>query len=175
MERLTERSKTGTAFFDDDGVLIRGAGGAFHQKKDMTANFIHQRFVALDKTIDRLAAYEDTGLEPEEIDSVFIHSVIEENKRLKELAQAENDGRLVVLPCKIGDTVYEANKRGFISTYKVISIHISDCSVLIGWELIDGIYSNLNGFEASALGKTVFLTREEAESALKRREADNDR
>ena len=75
----------------------------------------------------------------------------------------------MVLPCKVGDVVYEANKRGFISTYKVISIHLSACSVLIGWELIDGIYSN---FEASALGKTVFLTYEEAEAALKKREAD---
>lgn len=50
----------------------------------------------IDMLTDRLAAYEDTGLEPEEINSVFIHSVIEENKRLKELAQAEKDGRMVV-------------------------------------------------------------------------------
>lgn len=90
--------------------------------------------------------------------------------RVQELAQAEKDGRLAMLPCKVGDTVYEANKRGLISTYKVISIHISECSLLIGWELMDGIYSNLNGFEVSALGKTVFLTREEAEAALKKRE-----
>lgn len=122
----------------------------------------------------RLAAYEDIGLEPEEIDSVFIHGVIEENRRLKELAQAEKGGWLVVLPCKVGDTVYEANKRGFVSTYEVISIHILNCSVLIGWNLIDGIYSNMNGFEVSALGKTVFLTREEAEAALKKREEESD-
>ena len=86
--------------------------------------------------------------------------------RLLELACADKDGRLVVLPCKVGDTVYEPNKRGFISTYKVVSIHLSTCSILIGWDLIDGIYSNVNGFEASAIGKTVFLTREEAEAAL---------
>lgn len=107
------------------------------------------------EAVNRLAAYEAT-------------MPIE---RAQELAQAEKDGRLVVLPCKVGDVVYEANKRGFISTYKVISIHISDCSVLIGWELIDGIYSNLNGFEVSTFGKTVFLTREDAEAALKKREA----
>lgn len=86
--------------------------------------------------------------------------------RLLELACADKAGRLVVLPCKVGDTVYEPNKRGFISIYKVISIHLSTCSILVGWELIDGIYSNVNGFEASALGKTVFLTRDEAEAAL---------
>ena len=67
MERLTKRDRKGCAYFDDDGALIRGASGTFRQKKDMTARYIHDRFVALDKTIDRLAAYEDIGLEPEEI------------------------------------------------------------------------------------------------------------
>ena len=57
VERLTKRDGKGHAYFDDDGSLIRGANGTFRQKKDMTAQFIHQRFVALDKTIDRLAAY----------------------------------------------------------------------------------------------------------------------
>ena len=79
--------------------------------------------------------------------------------RLRELAQADS---------LIGKTVYEPNKRGFISTYEVISTHISKCSILIGWNLLDGVYSNLNGFEISALGKTVFLTRAEAEAALRR-------
>lgn len=79
--------------------------------------------------------------------------------RLRELAQAD---RL------LGKKVYEPNKRGVVSTYEVISVHISYCSVLVGWNLIDGIYSNLNGFEISALGKSVFLTREEAEAALRR-------
>lgn len=77
--------------------------------------------------------------------------------RLRELAEAD---RLM------GMTVYESNKRGFISTYEVISVHISKCSVLVGWNLLDGVYSNLNGFEISALGKTVFLTPAEAQAAL---------
>lgn len=116
--------------------------------------------------IDRLAAYEDTGLEPEEIrnqlesmlDAVALYFETTPD-RLRELAQAD---RL------LGKKVYEPNKRGFVSTYEVISVHISYCSVLVGWNLIDGIYSNLNGFEISALGKSVFLTREEAQAALRR-------
>lgn len=80
-------------------------------------------------------------------------------ERLRELAQAD---RL------IGSNVYEPNKRGFISVYEIISVHISKCSILVGWNLIDGVYSNLNGFEISALGKTVFLTREDAEAALRK-------
>ena len=128
----------------------------------------------------RLAAYEDSGMEPQDIISAVdmakiacaLHELnaykdIGPIDHIRDLLHAEQDGRLVVLPCNVGDTVYEPNKRGFISIYKVISIHLSTCSILVGWELIDGIYSNVNGFEASALGKTVFLTREKAEAALK--------
>jgi hypothetical protein len=131
----------------------------------------------------RLAAYEETGLEPEEIERILDSygrgmtlrtenaqrlEIIKEIPidRLRELAQAYQ---------LLGNTVYEPNKRGVISTYKVISVHFSGCSILVGWDLLDGIYSNLNGFEISALGKTVFLTREAAEAALKEREAEHDR
>lgn len=125
----------------------------------------------------RLAAYEDTGLEPEAVEHLKLASMgkaiakIKEFEgvpvnRLRELAQAY---RL------LGNTVYEPNKRGVISTYKVISVHFSGCSILVGWDLLDGIYSNLNGFEISALGKTVFLTRESAEAALKEMEAEHDK
>lgn len=143
MDRLTIKTPQGPALKMDDTYPSKEAA-----REDLMRLF----YVA----VACLSAYEDAM--PLE--------------RAQELAQAEKYGRLVVLPCKVGDVVYEANKRGFISTYKVISIHLSACSVLIGWELIDGIYSNLNGFEASALGKTVFLTYEEAEAALKKREAD---
>ena len=128
----------------------------------------------MDKIVDRLAAYEDTGLEPEEVRSqkeLFDYLVfdstpskdIERFKRLRELAEAD---RL------IGMAVYEPNKRGFISTYEIISVHILKCSILVGWNLLDGVYSNLNGFEISALGKTVFLTRAEAEATLKERKVE---
>lgn len=124
----------------------------------------------------RLAAYEDTGLEPEAVEHLKLASMgkaiakIKEFEgvpvnRLRELAQAYQ---------LLGNTVYEPNKRGVISTYKVISVHFSGCSILVGWDLLDGIYSNLNGFEISALGKTVFLTREAAEAALKEKEAEHE-
>ena len=125
--------------------------------------------------VDRLAVYEETRLEPEDMKKVFNEDATLKLDgqilgvtpgRLRELAQAY---RL------LGNTVYEPNKRGVISTYKVISVHFSGCSILVGWDLLDGIYSNLNGFEISALGKTVFLTREAAEAALVEREAEHDR
>lgn len=89
--------------------------------------------------------------------------------KLADYEDAEEQGLLIKLPCKVGDMVYEANiGRKMISTYKVTSIVIMTGSRNYGWELIDGIYSNLNGFNEYALGKTVFLTREEAEKALKK-------
>lgn len=122
----------------------------------------------IEAAINRLGAYEDTGLEPEDFKRAFNEAAVLKlagqalgitPDRLRELAQAD---RL------LGKKVYEPNKRGVVSTYEVISVHISYCSVLVGWNLIDGIYSNLNGFEISALGKSVFLTRAEAETALRR-------
>ena len=82
--------------------------------------------------VDRLAAYEETGLEPEE------------------LAQAEKEGRLVVLPCEIGSPVYSHARK------------------------LDGAdYVRETEFwwsDIPQMGKTVFLTREAAEAALKEME-----
>lgn len=64
---------------------------------------------------DRLAAYEDTGLTPEEIKAPFTEDTMinlaaqalcVEPSRLRELAKADKDGRLEVLPCKVGDMVW---------------------------------------------------------------------
>ena len=69
------------------------------------------------KVWERLAAYEDTGLTPERCaefaraDAEGRYIVMRDTKqegvaRLRELADADKDGRLVVLPCKVCDTVY---------------------------------------------------------------------
>lgn len=63
----------------------------------------------LRRVFDRLAAYEDTGLEPEEVRSLRIDMAIikamfgdADVKRMKELCEADKEGRVVVLdmPCK---------------------------------------------------------------------------
>lgn len=131
----------------------------------------------------RLAAYEDTELEPEEIVSVQEEPWCvfyfnrrcnldgdfcpegpgcpqemspEDALRLLKLAQAEKDGRLVVLPCKPGQMVWaESPVRG-----RTYSFEAPD----IAW-----IIENTERF-----GKEIFLTREEDEAAPKKREeADN--
>lgn len=123
------------------------------------------------KETDRLAAYEDTGLEPEEIERILDSyvrgmtlrtenaqrlEIIKEIPivRLRELAQAKKEGRLVVLPCEIGSPVYSHARK------------------------LDGAdYVRETEFwwsDIPQMGKTVFLTREAAEAALKEREAEHE-
>ena len=140
----------------------------------------------LDKIVDRLAAYEDTGLEPEEVkqikkaaahmmfedvahfvryalsnfDELQKHKELGDYNRLRELAQADREGRCVVLPAKPDQTIYQCRKG-------------DDCPSV---SRLDGVQINADGeitypiwcghLTPGDFGKTVFLTREEA--ALRR-------
>lgn len=115
----------------------------------------------LDKAIMRLAAYENVGLEPAEVISMqgewcammtALNSIGGGYGRLRELAEADKDGRLVVLPCKIGDTVYTL-RRTF------------DGADVVG-------ETELWWTDIPQLGKTVFLTSEDAEKALEVKQDD---
>ena len=120
----------------------------------------------------RLKQYEDTGLSPEKVS--WMKEVVEaafDNdtsriERAHNLHVADKEGRVIVLPCKVGHRVF-----ALLDTDK----HISECEVKqiglgneIGFVSLESIGARgreygvaLNGF-----GKTVFLTREEAEKAL---------
>lgn len=128
----------------------------------------------------RLSAYEDTGLMPEEVlpkgkaDEVApklmrladLESLCNYT-RLQELAKADNDGYLVVLPCRVGDWLYEVTGRKTISVYKVKAIRVELFGLFIEWDIVEGfVWQSLAGVNAEEIGKTVFLTREEAEKAL---------
>lgn len=74
------------------------------------------------EAVDRLAAYEDTGLEPEEIEKIkqdvedgYLKSTARrygiDVSRLRELAQADREGRCVVLPFKPPRWVYMCSAR----------------------------------------------------------------
>lgn len=95
--------------------------------------------------------------------------LVEIAERLANREQAEEQGRLLQLPCNIGDTVYKIT-RNFISEYKIISETIYPYSIQFNWQCTKGIYGNLVGFADREIGKTVFLTREEAEAKLKEME-----
>ncbi len=181
----------------------------------------------LEDVFRRLAAYEDTGLEPEEVaelvspKTVEIARLIEKMckegsaQRMVELFQAEKDGSMRVLPCGIGDVVYHIEKCENFQQILDGTMHGAgggpgtatgcycpcelaescpfdaedfDCGknekkLAIFEDEVVSFYIDENGTSialgysgsVSALdfGKTVFLTREEAGAALKKREVTN--
>ena len=147
MERLTYRDK--------DGFPMMKKRGGFKQGG-----------------VERLATYEDTGLTPEEIDMDHEEQLRRlcrdyDLGRLEELAEADKDGRLVVPPCKAGDTVYEVTSRKTISEYRVKAIRVELFCTFIEWDIVAGfVDKSIFGVPVNEIGKTVFLTREEAEKAL---------
>lgn len=102
-----------------------------------------------------LAAYEDLRLTPEEI-TAMQHTLDEYHKVADPLLRAQADGRLVMLPCKVGDTVYkvitiQAQKPVLLETQVKTLGQAADVAQLIGKK-----NKVIN----------IFLTREEAEAAL---------
>lgn len=78
---------------------------------------------------------------------------------------------VIVLPCKVGDRLYEVTGRKTVSVYKVRIIRVELFSLFIEWDIVEGFaWQSLSDINAGEIGKTVFLTREEAERALKERE-----
>jgi hypothetical protein len=96
--------------------------------------------------VERLAAYEDTGLSPEEV---------------QELAKAKADGRLKILPAKPGDIIYRSEALQFC--WVITKVEIYEDEIVF-------IDDSDNIFRLDDIGKTVFLTCEEAEKALEVRE-----
>lgn len=116
---------------------------------------------------ERLADYEDTELTPEEID--MDHEAAEQLRhlcrnfdldRLEKLAEADRDGRLVVLPCKVGDTLFRVFA-GEILEHKVSNMRY--LAIQGRWDIDTTPFCS---YVESSIGKTIFLTHEQAERAL---------
>ena len=125
---------------------------------------------AFDKLIERLAAYEDTGLTPEEIKAPFTEDAMinlaaqalgVEPSRLRELAAADKDGRVIVQPCKVGDKLYRVFAGEIFEQEVGIMKYFA---IQERWDI--ETYPFCPCVESS-IGKTVFLSREEAEKALR--------
>lgn len=82
-------------------------------------------------------------------------------ERLRELAEADKTGRVVVLPCKVGDGLWTFCSHPVEQVY---SFTVTDISTLNGRTMLNT--SRCGVIDARDVGKTVFLTREEAEEAL---------
>jgi hypothetical protein len=130
----------------------------------------------------RLKAYEDTGLTPEEIKAPFTEDAMinlaaqalgVETSRLRGLAEADKDGRVVVLPCKVGDTVWIVGAVRKLYSAKVRTFFCGHTSAVRGDDY-DGHIHMIRTTECDIpmqkFGKTVFLSREEAEKALQEME-----
>ena len=120
--------------------------------------------------LTRLAAYEDTGLEPEEINDMALevatlktiesmYDGLGNPDHLRDILQAEKDGRMVMLPCKVGDHIWADGREAIVvwffgyKTERYLHAQFFD----------NAKYTDIPFNE---IGKTVFLTREEAEAAL---------
>jgi len=122
--------------------------------------------------IHRLAEYESTSLTPSDIEQM--------KAELQRYKDDEVEGRCVVLPCKVGDTVYvRSDTWGNVWNYKTIA----NGKLLVG-EVVSIIKTkkqtlmkiqaehnvvwqrNRKRYTVGAIGNTVFLTRSAAEAAL---------
>lgn len=74
----------------------------------------------------------------------------------------------VKLLCKVGDILYEPTDRGTISEYEVTAVYVELFSIFVEWRISEDI---VHGINSNEIGKTVFLTREEAKQALEERES----
>ena len=162
MERLTYRDTDGQVMMDCQKCKADWTGKHGKPMADCTALYCRNRLK------DRLAAYEDRECAPEEVlpkdkaDEIALKLMrladlesLCSYTRLRELAEADKDGRLVVLPCKVGDTVYRLfagnPDNPVIATLKINTV--AEAVKLIGKM---GMHKYIG----------TFLTREEAEKAL---------
>jgi len=118
--------------------------------------------------IDRLAAYEDTHMMPPDVmhmrmDMAILTALFDgiDVDRMREIVAAERGGRVVVLPCKVGDGLWTFCSHPVEQVY---SFTVTDISTLNGRTMLNT--SRCGVIDARDVGKTVFLTREEAEKAL---------
>lgn len=151
MERLTARNQLGLAYLKN----------VKPNEQDVESPYPNTLQCILE-SFNKLATYEDTGKTPEQV---------------AEWAKTEQEGRLVVLPCKVGDAVYRAvtewegkeclktSFKPYVEKFKVGAFYINIRDEIIVLKKFDELF---------VFGKTVFLTREAAEAALKEREK-NDR
>ena len=178
MERLTKRLPSGAAdynytkscYFGDGSGADRIAQSAFRQR-----------------CVEQLAEYEDTELTPEEVSALVkdwsdLCTIVGECGGIdwvRALAEADRAGRLAVLPCKdwlevvFGDQVlfWGIDKDYVEQPIREISL---DDAERVGWYdgyktvFLKGTDENGEAWEfyPEEIGKTVFLTREEAEKAL---------
>lgn len=164
MERLTRRSDTGHAYYPR----------CFEEPCNRRCEDC-----LFDETIcKRLAAYEDTAQTPEEVSALVkdwsdLCTIIGECggiDRLRELAEADKDGRVVALPVKPVLTPILSGMLYIIEDGDIYEDALYEAVVGMSESgKVNVVYTTLSDqiiFEQADIGKTVFLTHEEAKKAL---------
>nr|DAI81930.1 MAG TPA: hypothetical protein [Caudoviricetes sp.]DAL12097.1 MAG TPA_asm: hypothetical protein [Bacteriophage sp.] len=133
------------------------------------------------KVWERLKAYEDTGLEPEEVNDAVVGSKLLAKsqlvsafgiaaERLRELAEADKNGRVAVLPVKPVLTPIISSMLYIIEDGDIYEDALYEAVVGMSESgKTNVVYTTLSDqiiFEQADIGKTVFLTREAAGKAL---------
>lgn len=166
MERLTNKRE---ADAQREGYERRLANG-------------YQRSIPVERFL-RLAAYEDTGLEPEEVlpkdkaDEIALKLMrladlesLCNYDRLRELAEADKDERVVVLPVKPVLTPIISSMLFIIEDGDIYEDALYEAVAGMSENgKMNVVYTTLSDqiiFEQADIGKTVFLTREGAKKAL---------
>lgn len=162
MERLTEKH------FGNEGYYMKCSEDC-HAPQDCID------CAAFDKLVDRLAAYEDTGLEPEDFKKAFNEGALLKltaqylgttPDRLHEWVKADKEDRLVALPAK---TVWELTLDAGPDCDMKCPVDVWDEALgcdFCGKAKLFAYERPCTQERLKELGKTVFLTREEAETAL---------
>lgn len=160
MERLTQRLRTGEVLMASN-----------YEEK-----YTEQEWICVLQ--DRLAAYEDTAQTPEEVSALVkdwsdLCTIIGECggiDRLRELAEADKDGRVVALPVKPVLTPILSGMLYIIEDGDIYEDALYEAVVGMSESgKVNVVYTTLSDqiiFEQADIGKTVFLTREEAKKAL---------
>ena len=129
------------------------------------------------KAFDRLAAIEDILGDEYDLDE------------LREMVQAKREGRCVVPPCKVGQKVkvdvrtwgnvwnYKTVENGKFLIGEIVAITKTKKQTLVKIRVEHNVSWKrpTRRYPASAIGKTVFLARAEAESALRREQDGNNK
>lgn len=133
----------------------------------MTQRFVVQQLIEDYSNIRKaLLAYENTGLTSEQCENakVIIEAAFSDDtskaERIRELLKADKDGRLVVRPCKVGDTLFRVFA-GEILEHKVRNMRY--LAIQGRWDIDTTPFCS---YVESSIGKTIFLTHEQAEKAL---------
>lgn len=177
MERLTKRDTDGQAMMDCEKCKADWTGKHGKPMADCTALYCRNRLK------DRIAAYEDSGCAPEEVlpkdkaDEIALKLMrladlesLCNYTRLRELAEADKDGIVVVLPVRPALTPILSSMLYIIEDGDIYEDALYEAVVGMSENgKMNVVYTTLSDqiiFEQADIGKTVFLIREEAEKAL---------